>query len=62
MKKLFAILAVAGFLTACSDGGTAEETKSDSTATTTESTTPAPDSTALQADSTKTTADSTAAQ
>lgn len=67
MKKLFAILAVAGFLTACSDGGTAEEAKTDSTATTAPATTPAPDSTAtatpdssaLKADSTKPAADTT---
>lgn len=41
MKKLLAILAVAGFLTACSDGGTAEEAKGDSATTTA---TPAADS------------------
>lgn len=35
MKKLLAILAVAGFLTACSDGGTAEEAKGDSATTAT---------------------------
>lgn len=65
MKKLLAILAVAGFLTACSDGGTAEETKTDSTAAPATSApaadstaTPAADST-LKADSTKPAADST---
>ena len=41
MKKLLAILAVDGFLTACSDGGTAEEAKGDSVTTTA---TPAADS------------------
>jgi PBP1b-binding outer membrane lipoprotein LpoB len=67
MKKLFAILAVAGFLTACSDGGTAEEAKGDSTSTaapattapTGDSTTTAtPDSATLKADSTKPAGDS----
>lgn len=65
MKKLFAILAVAGFLTACSDGGTAEEAKSaDSTTTApapaadSTTTTPAVDSTVV-ADSSKVAADTT---
>jgi hypothetical protein len=60
MKKLFAILAVAGFLTACSDGGTAAETKGDSatatptaTAPTGDSATATPDSATLKADSLK---------
>lgn len=66
MKKLFAILAVAGFLTACSDGGTAEETKTDSSTTTTatpapdSTTTATPDSTTLKADSSKPAGDSAA--
>lgn len=65
MKKFFAILAVAGFLTACNDGGTAEEVKADSTAapapatTTTDSTATTPDSTAHAADTSKVAADST---
>ncbi|WP_276480003.1 hypothetical protein [Paraflavitalea pollutisoli] len=60
MKKLLAILAVAGFLTACSDGGTAEEAKGDSvtapatTATTDSLTTPTPAADSLiKADSLK---------
>jgi hypothetical protein len=65
MKKLLAILAVAGFLTACSDGGTAEEAKGDSVTTaTTPSTadslstaTPAADS-LVKPDSLKTAGDS----
>lgn len=66
MKKLFAILAVAGFLTACSDGGTAEETKTTDSATTAPATTPADsssiapaDSSALKADSSKAATDTT---
>ncbi|NII25017.1 hypothetical protein HB364_08000 [Pseudoflavitalea sp. X16] len=65
MKKFFAILAVAGFLTACNDGGTAEEVKADSTAapapaTTTDSTaTATPDSSAHAADTSKVATDST---
>ena len=64
MKKFFAILAVAGFLTACNDGGTAEEAKTDSSAATAapapdSTATAAPDSSALKADSTKPAADST---
>lgn len=60
MKKLFAILAVAGFLTACSDGGTAEEAKGDSTTTTPATTTPTPDSTTTATpDSTTTAPDTT---
>lgn len=63
MKKFFAILVVAGFLTACNDGGTAEETKTDSStaapAPATDSSTVTPDSSALKADSSATAADST---
>ncbi len=60
MKKLFAILAVAGFLTACSDGGTAEEAKGDSTTTAPATTTPTPDSTTTATpDSTTTAPDTT---
>ena len=66
MKKFFAILAVAGFLTACNDGGTAEEVKADSTAapapatTTTDSTaTATPDSSAHAADTSKVATDTT---
>ena len=65
MKKLFAILAVAGFLTACSDGGTAEEAKTDTTAApataapTTDTTAHAADTTAKAADTTKPAADTT---
>lgn len=66
MKKLLAILAVAGFLTACSDGGTAEEAKGDSVATTpattatTDSLATAPADSLIKADSLKTGADSAA--
>lgn len=66
MKKLFAILAVAGFLTACSDGGTAEEAKGDSTSTAAPATAPTgdstttatPDSATLKADTSKPAGDS----
>lgn len=58
MKKLFAILAVAGVLVACNDSGKQEEPKADSTATAAPA--PAPvDSTATPKDSTV--KDSTAA-
>lgn len=65
MKKLLAILAVAGFLTACSDGGTAEEAKSADSATTapaptdTTTTAPADTTTAVPADSSKVATDTT---
>lgn len=64
MKKLLAILAVAGFLTACSDGGTAEEAKSaDSTtapaSTDTTTTAPADTTTAAPADTSKVAIDTT---
>jgi ABC-type uncharacterized transport system auxiliary subunit len=68
MKKLFAILAVAGFLTACGDSAT-EGTKPADSATTAPATTATPDSAATTtpdsaalkaADSAKTTADSAA--
>ncbi|WEK38059.1 MAG: hypothetical protein P0Y53_11165 [Candidatus Pseudobacter hemicellulosilyticus] len=56
MKKLFAILAVAGVLVACNDSGKTEDAKAaDSVAPTAA---PAPDSTLVTPDSTKT-ADST---
>ncbi|AXY76149.1 hypothetical protein D3H65_20100 [Paraflavitalea soli] len=62
MKKFFAILAIAASLTACSDGGTAEEAKSDTTATApaADTTAPAPvDTTAHAADTTKPAVDTT---
>lgn len=63
MKKFFAILAVAGFLTACNDGGTAEEVKTDSTAAPApaadSSATATPDSSASAADSSKAATDTT---
>lgn len=61
MKKFFAILAIAGTLTACSDGGTAEETKTDTTAATAPAdTTTAPvDTTAHAVDTTKAAVDTT---
>ncbi|MBO9572937.1 MAG: hypothetical protein J7497_12145 [Chitinophagaceae bacterium] len=58
MKKLFAIMAVAGILVACNDGGKQEEPKGDSTATAAPAPA-APDSTATPKDSTV--KDSTAA-
>ncbi|WP_127130234.1 hypothetical protein [Pseudoflavitalea rhizosphaerae] len=55
MKKLFAILAVAGVLVACNDSGKQEEPKADSTA----NAAPAPDTTvATVPDSTATPVDS----
>lgn len=50
MKKLFAILAVAGVLVACNDSGKTEEPKQDSTAVQAPAPAPAPaDSTATPA-------------
>jgi hypothetical protein len=58
MKKFFAILAVAGFLTACNDGGSSEEVKADSSTaapapvvTPDSSATATPDSSAVKPDS-----------
>lgn len=64
MKKFFAILVVAGFLTACNDGGTAEEAKTDSSAAapapaTDSSATATPDTSALKADTSKLATDTT---
>ena len=49
MKKLFAILAVAGVLVACNDSGKTEEPKQDTTAVQAPAPTPAPDTTAAPA-------------
>jgi len=46
MKKLFAILAVAGVLVACNDSGKTEEPKQDTTAVQAPAPAPAPDTTA----------------
>jgi hypothetical protein len=62
MKKFFAILVVAGFLTACNDGGTAEEAKTDTTApaaATPDSLTATPDTSALKVDTSKAVVDTT---
>ena len=64
MKKLFAILAVAGVLVACNDSGKQEEPKADSTANAAPApdttVAPVPDSTATPVDSSK--VDSSAAK
>jgi uncharacterized lipoprotein len=63
MKKLFAILAVAGLLTACGEGAATEETKTDTSATTTTtpdtSATVTPDTSAVKADTSKVATDTT---
>lgn len=51
MKKLFAILAVAGILVACNDSGKTEESKAADTTTTPSVAAPAPDSAAAHVDS-----------
>lgn len=64
MKKLFAILAVAGVLVACNDSGKQEEPQPDSTANAAPApdttVAPVPDSTATPVDSSK--VDSSAAK
>lgn len=57
MKKVFAILAVAGFFAACNSGETTETPAADTTATVA----PAADTTAAAADTTAKAADTTAA-
>ncbi|QEC42662.1 hypothetical protein [Pseudobacter ginsenosidimutans] len=57
MKKLFAILAVAGVLVACNDSGKQEEPKADSTA----NAAPAPDTTVAPVQDTTVKVDTTKA-
>lgn len=58
MKKVFAILAVAGFMAACNSGETAAPA-ADTTATAVDTTKAAMDTTAAAADTTKVAADTT---
>ncbi len=61
MKKLFAILAIAGVMAACNDSGKTEEgKKADSTATHPSSAAPAADSSAVADSLKKVAADTTA--
>ena len=52
MKKVFAILAIAGMLVACNSGGEKKEEVKDTTAAPAPAPAPATDSTAVKADST----------
>jgi ABC-type uncharacterized transport system auxiliary subunit len=59
MKKLFAILAVAGVLVACNDSGKQEEPKAD---TTNAAPAPAPDTTSAKVDTSAAKVDTSAAK
>lgn len=53
MKKVFAILAIAGLMAACNNSGKKEETKTDTTKTDTTVVTPPADTTKPATDTTK---------